>query len=303
MASEPTNERHLTTIFWHALVAFALVLLPGWILFFVAGMGAVSFPVVANSWCCWIVHNRRARGTLLSSLLTRYPIALASSVIVATCVAVIFLGVLLLKVSQYSRLLLIISSMLVAGGIFACFAGTGWRIKRLHFFFAGFFLAGTIVLQLAVHENSIPTPNPETRTLNASQHILTATYYRGYVPDDGQVRVSGGAIAPDPTVRGSYLLVTARGTFYRLSWDTSDRLRVQSLGLQVPINSASFEKDVSDDIPKNTFRVADIAIRPNDIGADIFVSHHYWKREEGCVRQFEFQEPRWRRRMLNSREV
>lgn len=88
-------------------------------------------------------------------------------------------------------------------------------------------------------------------------------------------------MTPDP--RGGYLLVRPRGGIYRLTFDDQAEMRVQDLGLRVPINTSEFEADVPDDVITIGFRVADLAARRVDNGVRMLASHHYWNPRDRCV--------------------
>ena len=117
--------------------------------------------------------------------------------------------------------------------------------------------------------------------LRANDKMLSAAYFGGYFPPVPNPTVLGGAIARDPAAPG-YLVARARGDLYRVSWDDAGRMKVEDLGLRVPVNYREFQADVRARAPTWGFRVADIAARREAAATRLYVAHHSWVRSRQC---------------------
>jgi aldose sugar dehydrogenase len=199
-----------------------------------------------------------------------------------TCLgtAGIFAAALMLRSHQFSRLLVVVATLLVAIGVTA---PELWRLSKRAKIAVGVLslalLAAGSLATVMIHPDVVPPA--QTKTIAASQHSLAATYYSGYIEPEPQIARRGGAIASDPGGDG-YVVVTPRGDFYRISWNASDQLVAARLGLRAPINDREFEADGNASIT-DRFRVADLLLRRQGNDTQAFVSHHYWKREDRCV--------------------
>lgn len=79
------------------------------------------------------------------------------------------------------------------------------------------------------------------------------------------------------------LAATGDGGFYYLSQGPSpDVLNSQRLPYEAPLNRDEFFKDTGVSGSDAQFRVADLLIQPLGDRVRLFVSHHYWHREERC---------------------
>lgn len=114
------------------------------------------------------------------------------------------------------------------------------------------------------------------RTLLTSHGAVTATTYSARIPMPSR---GGGIAAYDD----GYILATADGDVYRLTWPGStDSLAVSALPFHVPMNRAAFAADMPPEIDPEWFRVAHVLARPRGDSLELVVSHHYWHSLEQC---------------------
>jgi cytochrome c2 len=269
-------------LIWHTVVLLTILwLLPA--LFFASGFWAL--PGV-NTHLTIGFALAYVAAVAFQGVLRRFfghPELLSAFVVTATGLALVYLETLLMPVANYSRALVIAGTGVVAGGALA--PSVIPRISRrllLALTAVAVLAAAILVARRSFGNPSGRDPSRRSSTLATSHETLAATFYAGMLPPTGEPRVTGGAITPDP--RGSgYLLVRGGGRLYRVFWDDTAALRIEPLGIRVPINNAEFEADVpKTGVDIEGFRVADILAQQTAEGARLFVSHHYWKRQEKC---------------------
>jgi cytochrome c2 len=194
----------------------------------------------------------------------------------------IFGTALMWRSQEFSRALVVVAALLVAIGVVAPeLPRLPKRAKLAIGVLSLALLASAPFVIAAIRPSDVEAPRIQTKSVAASQHTLAVDYYSGYIPRQSGIHVSGGTIAADPDGDG-YVLVTARGRFFRLAWSRSDELSATPLDVTVPINNDEFEADGNESAAEQ-FRVADLALRREGDEVQAFVSHHYWKRAEHCV--------------------
>jgi glucose/arabinose dehydrogenase len=268
---------------WHLVIVCAMVVVPAWLVFtkFPWALHGANGPVIAAMAAAYVVSVFGAR---TADFITARSRPFAPALALSLGLAVAYLA-LLMSTLEYSRKLLLLASLIAVAGVSVPLLFERGPVR--------WFMAGTVALiatvGFALHYARAPqsgTAEPDTArktlTLQASQHILSATYFAGYVPAERGTRPQGGAVAADPSRPGSYLLVTPHGRLYRFGWGVGDVPALVDLNVAIPINRAEFETDAADEVNKAAFRVADLATRRTDSGLEIYVSHHYWRRARKC---------------------
>lgn len=119
------------------------------------------------------------------------------------------------------------------------------------------------------------------RTIGSARYTLTLTTQPDLVPPPDRAR-AGGAIEP---LGDGFLLVTAAGQFYRLSWEPDvDRLRAERLALSAPFNRTELiDKLNGDPADAAPFRVTDLLVDERERPARVYLSHHHFDADASCV--------------------
>ena len=121
-------------------------------------------------------------------------------------------------------------------------------------------------------------PNPQ-RNIRSAFYTFTLTTYAGLVPPPDRPR-AGGSVA---AFRDGFLLVTAAGDFFRLSWQPgSDSITAERLPLTVPINRADLLEASSAELAA-PFRITDLLVDEQSGAARLYVAHHYWNSGANCI--------------------
>jgi cytochrome c2 len=213
--------------------------------------------------------------------------------VAAAALAIVYLRVLLQADAIYSRALIVAGSAIVGAGLIAPSLPLARRRLPVGVITLGALTAALLLIAVRRAGGAASlterlsgravkaASSKREELLTPSGYTLSATYYAGHFPAYNKPAL-GGAIAPDPNGHG-YLLVRSRGELYRFHWDSAGDLRVEPIGLRVPVNNAEFEADVPKaGIETEGFRVAGLLAQPIKGGTEIFVSHHFWKRQEKC---------------------
>lgn len=275
----PTNyrEHSLRTTVWHlvvlASIAFAVPALSlgrPLLALELDENNALLITAIAAAYLCGIVVIKGIRRFLQSPpILTS--VAVATALVAAVAVSLIVVD------PQYSRRILLPGLLGIVAGLAApTFLGTWlWGASA----------AGVALLLSAAVSGSGGGPDhiaqAELEVLQAGGYVLTVRRFTGPETPDAGIEVRGGAITPDPAGDG-FLLVTARGLLFRARSNASGTLRVQDMGISVPINVSDFAESMADSVSTGSFRVADIAATADEARARIWVSHHYWHRDRQC---------------------
>jgi hypothetical protein len=130
-----------------------------------------------------------------------------------------------------------------------------------------------------------PAPKPASPPANTEKTVRTAFYTFTMTTQPGLLpapdrRRAGGSIAQ---LGGGFLVVTAIGDFYRLSWaGNGNTFRAQKLPLSVPFNRPALLKE-SGAGAAAPFRITDLLVDERSDAARLYVAHHYWDPATRCV--------------------
>jgi len=123
-------------------------------------------------------------------------------------------------------------------------------------------------------------PSVTKKKVGSTYYTLTLATHSALVPAPDRPR-AGGAVA---TYGDGFLLVTAAGEFYRLSWEAgAGTLKSERLPLVVPFNRKDLLAAVTDRDATNPFRITGLLVEERDGNAVIYVSHHHWDKAAQCV--------------------
>jgi hypothetical protein len=137
----------------------------------------------------------------------------------------------------------------------------------------------------ALAQQARPAAKPATRPANVEKAVKTAFYTLTMTTQPGLLpapdrRRAGGALE---ALGDGFLVVTARGDFYRLSWvEGSNTLRAQKLPLSVPFNRPELLKS-SGAGAAAPFRIIDLLVEENGDATRVYVAHHHWDPATACV--------------------
>lgn len=199
--------------------------------------------------------------------------AIASVSVLAVALSAFYLALLLYPGAWYSRWLLLTGS---AGA--AVFIVTPALLPRRGLVVAAGVLAIVATGSAAILRSPPPAPaaGVTTAVLLTSHGTVTAARYTGHIPAASR----GGGVH---TLDEGYVVATADGDLYRLDWVAGpDSLNVARLPIRVPLNRAEFAAAVSDDIPPELFRVADILVRSAGDSLQFVATHHHWHADREC---------------------
>ena len=152
-------------------------------------------------------------------------------------------------------------------------------------------LATLITIALALSTSAVraqqarPAPKPAAPPANTEKSVKTAFYTFTMTTQPGLLpapdrRRAGGSIA---ALGDGFLVVTAIGDFYRLSWATNgNTFRAQKLPVSVPFNRPALVKE-SGAGAAAPFRITDLLVDERGDTARVYVSHHYWDPAAKCV--------------------
>ena len=122
-------------------------------------------------------------------------------------------------------------------------------------------------------------PAHPQRNIHSAFYNFTLTTYAGLVPPPDRQR-AGGSLTP---LGDGFLLVTAAGDFYRLSWaQGADTLVAEKISLTVPFNRAEMLSASSAEL-SGPFRITDLLVDERGSGTRIYVAHHHWNKDGNCV--------------------
>ena len=138
-----------------------------------------------------------------------------------------------------------------------------------------------------VNEETPPTAAPAAatapanpqRNIRSAFYNFTLTTYAGLVPPPDRQR-AGGSLTP---LGEGFLLVTAAGEFYRLSWAPgADTLQAEKMSLAAPFNRAEMLAASSAELAA-PFRITDLLVDERGSEARVYVAHHHWNKDGNCV--------------------
>jgi hypothetical protein len=149
----------------------------------------------------------------------------------------------------------------------------------------------TVLLALTLNVTGLPAqqarpaPKPAAPPANTEKSVRTAFYtftmttQPGLLPAPDRRRAGGSLAALDD----GFLVVTAAGEFYRLSWAPgSNTVRAQKLPLSVPFNRPALLK-ASGAGAAAPFRITDLLVDERGDTTRIYVAHHHWDSAMTCV--------------------
>jgi len=144
-----------------------------------------------------------------------------------------------------------------------------------------------LALSIAAARAQQPRPAPKPaappadteKTVRTAFYTFTMTTQPGLLPAPDRRR-AGGSLA---ALGSDFLVVTAAGDFYRLSWaGASNTLRAQKLSLSVPFNRPALLK-ASGAGAAAPFRITDLLVDDRADAARVYVAHHHWDSATTCV--------------------
>jgi len=122
-------------------------------------------------------------------------------------------------------------------------------------------------------------PSNSQRNIRSAFYNFTLTTYAGLVPPPDRQR-AGGSLA---TFRDGFLLVTAAGDFFRLSWPAgTDSITAERLPVSVPFNRADLIKVSSAELAA-PFRITDVLVDDRGGASRVYVAHHHWDSDANCI--------------------
>lgn len=267
---------------WHMLVFLAMLFLPASFI-----LGRVPWALSRANLLLVLalggLYLMAAGATFVATRANRRPPILGAVAVGSTATAVACIGAILAPGIQFSRPLLVAASLLIPLGLVV---PAVVRLRRWHSPSQALLAATAVTAALVMASPHIRTDatrySRQDRPIAASQQFLNATYVSGFLPVQKGTNGSGGAITPHPSASG-YLVARARGDLHHVSWGEGGEPVVRSLEYRVPVNRDEFDADAAPGVSRDAFRVADILAAKDGNGRDIlYVSHHYWKRDEQC---------------------
>jgi hypothetical protein len=125
-----------------------------------------------------------------------------------------------------------------------------------------------------------PSSAPDIeRAIPSMYYTLTLTVHQGLVPAPERRR-AGGSLA---AFGDGFVVVTAAGDFYRLSWEAgATRLRSDRLHVVAPFNRSALLEAVGA-AAAAPFRITDLVVDERGSEARLYVAHHHWDRQANCV--------------------
>jgi hypothetical protein len=137
----------------------------------------------------------------------------------------------------------------------------------------------------ALAQQARPAAKPAARPANIEKAVKTAFYTLTMTTQPALLpppdrRRAGGSLA---ALGDGFLVVTARGDFYRLSWvEGSNTFRAQKLPLSVPFNRPELLK-ASGAGAAAPFRITDLLVEESGDATRVYVAHHHWDPATACV--------------------
>jgi cytochrome c2 len=190
------------------------------------------------------------------------------------------------------------SVIAAAFGAAVMLGALGFTLRRFKFVALGLLalaLAAVVGLQLLRAYGPIRSKMEKVQSnISTGFYTLHSVTYRNAMPDTA---VRGGGIS---LIGDEYLLATGDGRLYVFGWQgEKDTLSIQPLPFHVPLNIDEFTADANpagyagkpnggdasdrlQGVQSWQFRVADVRVQEHGDDVRVFVSHHYWKRDQKC---------------------
>jgi glucose/arabinose dehydrogenase len=143
------------------------------------------------------------------------------------------------------------------------------------------FLILTVAVLLMACQETSPVKYSDQRVIPSAYYRLQATHHM-FVNTGGM----GGGIA---AIDDQWLVVRGDGTFRLFTRLKSGKdFRIRNLPYKAPLNRDLFAETApaetrNDSQQVEKFRVADVVVRKSGKNLQLWVSHHWWNEEEGCV--------------------
>lgn len=209
------------------------------------------------------------------------------SALALTLLGIFYLSLLILRVSEYSRLVLLLGSFLVVtvSLIPVLRKRARWATLAL---LTAVVLAGAAVG--TVGEVGIPeeirrigsvddevSTNHVRKTIPASYYTLRADHFEGVIPS---TPATSGAL---DVVDDRLVVMTGDGELYIVELPFgSDSIASTPLGIAVPLNRQEFASATPSVVSTNWFGATDVLAERVGEKLRIVSSHHYWKTDQEC---------------------
>lgn len=284
---------------WHVMAALLLLMLPALKLHL--AVWSADYPTYA-----WIFAAAYLLGALAGAIASRSgnPKATAGpsggvGVLGAAAFMMAAFGLAFLYFLLHKPPLDVPRSLLGAALGLAVVLGTAGAVLRRFKFAALSLLALAVAAGVGLQVVRTYWPAPARMeqvqaTISTGFYTLRSVTYRNAMPPTD---VRGGGIS---LLGDQYLLATGDGRLYVFGWpENKDKLSIKELPYQVPLNIAEFTADANPEgyagkpnggdaadrlqgVQTWQFRVADVLVREQGDAVQVFVSHHYWKRDQKC---------------------
>jgi cytochrome c2 len=280
-------------VVWHVLAALLLLMLPAIKLHL--GFWSPDYPTYP-----WVFAGAYLLGALATTLQSRSRNskatagAVGAAALMMAAFGLAFLYFLLHKPPPDAPRSLIAAAF----GLAVVLGTVGAALRRFQFAAASVLalaVAGILGLQLYRAYGPVRAPLEQVQaTISTGFYTLHSVTYRNAMPGTD---VRGGGIS---LLGDDYLLATGDGRLYVFGWPgNKDTLAIKQLPYQVPLNIAEFSADANPEgyagkpnggdqadrlqgVQTWQFRVADVLVREQGDRVQVFVSHHFWKRDQKC---------------------
>jgi aldose sugar dehydrogenase len=122
-------------------------------------------------------------------------------------------------------------------------------------------------------------PAHPQRNIRSAFYNFTLTTYAGLVPPPDRQR-AGGSVTP---LGDGFLLVTAAGDFFRLSWQPGgDAISAERVPLSAPFNRTELLSKTTPELAA-PFRITDLLVDERSGTPRIYVAHHNWNSADNCI--------------------
>lgn len=149
--------------------------------------------------------------------------------------------------------------------------------RRLRAGTAGLAVAGAALGWFGTVVLSRTPPTVEQHRATTGLYPVLLTQQRGLVDSN---ETWGGAIE---AVGKGFLLVTGEGEFYRLEWETRDRLGSRELSLRAPFDRREFLADTAGMRSLTRLRVTDLVVDTTVQPGRLYLVHQFWHPAGQCL--------------------
>jgi cytochrome c2 len=275
---------------WHVLACVLLLMLPA-VKLHVASWSP-DYPAYA-----WVFVGVYAFAVLASAAARRMGRPVGAATVTVIMIAAFGLGFLyfLLHKPPPDVPRSIIAAAFAAAVVLGALGFTLQRFKFAALGLLAFAVAAVVGLQLMrAYGPSRSTMDTVQSNISTGFYTLHSVTYRNAMPG---TEVRGGGIS---LIGDDYLLATGDGRLYVFGWQgDKDTLSIKPLPFHVPLNIDEFARDANpggytgkpnggdaadrlQGVQTWQFRVADVRVQEHGDEVRVFVSHHYWKRDQKC---------------------